>query len=75
MNDLVKAGLSPQQLRVAQGVLDGLSNIEIADRLGLTPGAVTKMVAHLCEQFEIESSSAGRDTARRIMLARQLMLA
>lgn len=75
MNDLVKAALTPHQLRIAQGLLNGLSNKEIAKKLGLTASQVNSAVRYMCERYGIEVAETGRNSSKRILLARKLMLA
>jgi DNA-binding NarL/FixJ family response regulator len=81
MNDIVKAGLTPQQRKVAEGLLDGLRNAEIAKRIGLGERSVKAHLAHMYAGFQIQTpsfyaSTASSDAcAKRILLARKLLCA
>ena len=76
MNEMVKAGLTPQQVRVAEGLLLGLRNKEIADRIGLSERTVKAHLCRMFSNFRIDTPSFRPDAcAKRILLARKLLCA
>jgi DNA-binding CsgD family transcriptional regulator len=76
MNDLVRAALTPGEGRVAEALLDGLTNREIAARLGIGERTVKSYLKIMFLKFQIDLPGADPDASgKRILLARQLMSA
>jgi len=59
MNEIIRAGLTDQQARVADLLLEGLRNHEIAARLKLSPRTIKQHLRNLSNAFQI-SSGAGQ---------------
>jgi DNA-binding NarL/FixJ family response regulator len=74
MNEIVKAALTPCQLRVAEALLDGLSDHEIAGRLGICEQSVKHSLKRMFLKFQIEPPCGGR-SGKRIVLAARLLCA
>jgi DNA-binding NarL/FixJ family response regulator len=49
--------LTPRQRDVATGIAEGLSNEELADRLGITPGTAANHVEHILGRLRFKSRS------------------
>lgn len=58
-------GLSPRERDVLAAMADGLTQKEIADRLGLTPNTVNTHVQHLYAKLHVRSASAAVAKALR----------
>jgi DNA-binding NarL/FixJ family response regulator len=71
MNEIVKAALTPAQLRVAEALLDGLGNREIAARIGVTERNVKARLQLLFLKFQVVP--LGEEREKRILLARKLL--
>lgn len=70
VNPIVREVLTPREADVAEQLLQGLSNRQIAERLGMTPRTVK---AHLRMMFlRFQLGEDGR-SGKRIRLARQLL--
>lgn len=50
--ELLKLGLNPKQARIAVLVSEGLSNIEISLKVGLTPKGVTYHVTRISRKLD-----------------------
>ncbi len=72
MNDIVKAALTPAQTRVAEGLLEGFSNAEIAKRTGLSESDIKQRLRCMYRRFDIQVTGP---YGKRITLARQLLCA
>ena len=48
MNDIIRAALTPKQAELGDLVLEGLTNKEIAERLGVSLDGVKRRVHTLC---------------------------
>lgn len=75
MNEIVKAGLTPTQGRVAEALLDGLSNREIGLRLGIAERTAKQHLRIMFMKFQIELPGGTDMSGKRILLARKLMCA
>jgi DNA-binding NarL/FixJ family response regulator len=74
MNEILKAGLPPGQARVGEALLDGLTNREIAERLGISEYAVKHQLQVLFLKFNVETPGGGV-SGKRIVLAQKLLCA
>jgi DNA-binding CsgD family transcriptional regulator len=75
VNDIVKAALTAGEARVAIALLDGLSNREIAQRLGIGERSVKSVLRTMFLKYRVELPFGCDGAGKRIILARQLMCA
>lgn len=75
MIDLVKAALSPAECRVAEALLDGMKNSEIAAHLGIANGTVKARMQAMFLKFQIEGPNGlgVEGHGKRLILARKLL--
>jgi DNA-binding NarL/FixJ family response regulator len=68
---LPASDLSPREKEVLAGIVDGLSNREIGERLGIGEGTVRTHVAHLLEKLGVaDRTQAAVAAVRRGLVAR-----
>ena len=58
VDSALRLGLTPRQAQVAVLLVDGLTNEQIASRLGLSPGTVRKHLEGIFERLDVSSRSA-----------------
>jgi non-specific serine/threonine protein kinase len=56
--DLVRGRLTPREIEVLRLIVDGKSNVEIADALFISPRTVSVHVTHILEKLGVENRSA-----------------
>lgn len=73
MNQIVRAALTEREADVAELLLQGCSNPEIADALGIAQRTVKQYMRQMFAKCQVQSPD-GRDThGSRIRLARALL--
>ena len=74
MNEIVKAGLTPKQVSVAELLLTGLSNREIAEKLQVCESTVKSNLRCMFARCKPATPSGEIDgRGKRLLLARQLL--
>lgn len=64
------AALTDTQVEVARMIAEGLSNAEIAERRGVSPTTVERIIMRIARELGIETTSS---TNRRVLIAREFL--
>jgi DNA-binding NarL/FixJ family response regulator len=72
MNEIIRAALTPSEARVADLLLGGFPNKDIAEKLGLHPRTVKDHIGNMSLKFQAFGLDGHAD---RIVLVRKLLCA